>query len=80
MLESFGPFPVQPVVARAGLARERKDAIAAARLAMHAVPAGRAALAAWGVRRLAPIAPAAYELECAMLVRAGRGDRAPAKA
>jgi ABC-type phosphate/phosphonate transport system substrate-binding protein len=73
VLESFGPFPVQPVVARAGLARERKAAIAAALLAMHADPAGRAALAACGVRRLAPITPADYEPERALLARVGSG-------
>jgi len=70
VLESLGPYPVQPVVARAGLARERKDAIAAALLAMHAEPAARAALAACGVRRLAPITPADYEPERNRLARA----------
>lgn len=71
VLESFGPFPVQPVVARAALAREPKDAIAAALLGMHADPAGRAALAACSVRRLAPVTPADYEPERALLSRAG---------
>lgn len=67
VLCSFGPFPVQPVVARAALAPELRGAIAAALLMMHRSESGRAALAEHGVRRFAPIAPAEYEPERALL-------------
>lgn len=69
-IESFGPYPVQPVVVRAALSRERKTAIADALLGMHASAPDRAALAACGVRRFAPITPADYEPERALLARA----------
>lgn len=75
-IESLGPFPVQPVVARATLPRSTKAAIAAALLGMHADPADRAALAASGVQRLAPITAADYEPERALLARAGPGATA----
>lgn len=67
VIESLGPYPVQPVVVRAGLARARKEAIAAALLGMHESGPGRAALARNGVRRFAPITPADYEPERALL-------------
>jgi ABC-type phosphate/phosphonate transport system substrate-binding protein len=70
VLASLGPYPVQPVVVRAGLARAQKDAIAAALLGMHGSEDGRAALAASAVRRFAPITPADYEPERALLLRA----------
>jgi ABC-type phosphate/phosphonate transport system substrate-binding protein len=72
VIESLGPYPVQPVVVRAGLARERKQGIAAALLGMHESAPGRAALARSCVRRLAPISPADYEPERALLACATR--------
>jgi len=72
VIESFGPFPVQPVVVRAGLARERKLAIASALLDMHVSTAGAAALARSGVRRFAPISAADYEPERGLLACAPR--------
>jgi ABC-type phosphate/phosphonate transport system substrate-binding protein len=67
VIESLGPFPVQPVVVRAGLAPARKHDIAVALLGMHESEPGRAALHRSGVRRFAPIAPADYEPERALL-------------
>jgi phosphonate transport system substrate-binding protein len=63
VLRSFGPFAVQPVVVRAGLALARRRIIAAALLAMHTHVRGRAALARHGVVRFAPISAAEYERE-----------------
>lgn len=71
VLESLGPYPVQPVVVRAGLARARKQAIADALLGMHDSAPGRGALARSGVTRFAPITPADYEPERALLACAG---------
>lgn len=77
VLESFGPFPVQPVVARAALAVELKRAIAAALLDMHRTEPGRSVLATCGVRRFAPIEPADYEPERALLAVAAEAVRCP---
>src|SRR5262249_44571445 len=46
VLESLGPYPVQPVVVRAGLDREVRRALAPALLAMHRSASARGALAA----------------------------------
>jgi len=80
VLESFGPFPVQPVVARAALPPALKRAVAAALLGMHRAEPGRSALAACGVRRFAPIAPGDYEPERALLAGAAEAVRCPAGA
>jgi ABC-type phosphate/phosphonate transport system substrate-binding protein len=71
VIESLGPFPVQPVVVRAGLAPAWKSAIAEGLLGMHASEPGRGALERCSVRRFAPIAPGDYEPERALLARAG---------
>jgi len=70
VLTSFGPYPVQPIVARAGLAPELRRAVASTLLGLHAQPATRARLVRCGVLRLAPITPAAYEPERALVARA----------
>jgi ABC-type phosphate/phosphonate transport system substrate-binding protein len=67
VIESFGPYPVQPVVVRAGLAPEWKRAIADALLAMHRTEPGRSELARHAVLRFVPVAPADYEPERALL-------------
>jgi ABC-type phosphate/phosphonate transport system substrate-binding protein len=71
VIESLGPYPVQPVVVRAGLGGEKKAAIARELLGMHRSGPGRDALARSGVRCFAPITPADYEPEKALLSRAG---------
>ena len=73
-IQSLGPYPVQPVVARAGLSEELRRRIASALLSMHESVPGRACLAASSVRRFAPVTPADYEperrlLRCAALAR-----------
>ena len=67
VIESLGPYPVQPVIVRAGLSGARKEAIAAALLGMHRSEPSRSALARCGVRQFAPITPADYEPERALL-------------
>jgi len=71
VLESFGPYPIQPVVVRAALAPDLKRGIAAALLAMYEDEHARAALARHAVRRFAPVAPADYEPERALLRNCG---------
>ena len=70
-VESYGPFPVQPIVVRSALDPARRSALASALLAMHEHEEGRRALAAAGVRRFAPVSPADYEPERRWL---GRSD------
>jgi phosphonate transport system substrate-binding protein len=67
VLESFGPYPVQPIVVRAGLSDELKQGLAAALLAMHEHGPSARRLAACGVLRLAPIGPDEYEHERRLL-------------
>jgi ABC-type phosphate/phosphonate transport system substrate-binding protein len=76
VIESLGPFPVQPVIVRAGLSRARKEAIASALLSMHESEPSRSALARCGVRQFAPITPDDYEPERELLACA----RPPASA
>lgn len=71
VLESYGPYPVQPLVVRAALPEERRRTIADALLAMHADAAGARALAAAGVLRFAPVEPGDYDFERALLARVG---------
>ena len=63
VIESLGPYPIQPVVARATLAAERKRAIAEALLEAHESPATAAALARFGVARFVPVDDTAYAEE-----------------
>ena len=74
VLASLGPYPVQPIVVRATLPAALKAALAPALLGMHESEPGRSALAACGVRRLAPVSPADYEPERAWLARVPEGS------
>lgn len=67
VLESWGPFPIQPVVVRRTLDEGTKVALARALLALDSDTAARADLAAWGLRGFRPIAAAAYEGERELL-------------
>jgi len=67
VLESLGPYPVQPIVVRAGLDAAVKRVLAPALLAMHKSPGMRAGLEAHGVRRFAPVSDADYASERALL-------------
>jgi phosphonate transport system substrate-binding protein len=59
VVETWGPFPVQPVVVRSALPEARRAAIAAALCALHEDDDGRA-LSHWNVRHFAPIDAALY--------------------
>ena len=63
VLESWGPHPIQPIVARADLPAALRRAIASTLLALHEDPQARAALAAFGVQRLVPVDESWYAAE-----------------
>lgn len=52
VIESWGPFPIQPVIIRSGVEEETKGRVAEALFAMHEQRA--AELAAFGIERFAP--------------------------
>jgi ABC-type phosphate/phosphonate transport system substrate-binding protein len=60
ILESWGPFPIQPIVARATLGRDLRLALALAWRTMTVSPPLAAQLAAFGLHGFAPIDPGAY--------------------
>jgi ABC-type phosphate/phosphonate transport system substrate-binding protein len=82
VIESWGPFPIQPVVARATLPAALRARIADALLALGRDPTARAALAEHGVEGFAPVTTADYEREraalraCEPLARAERAAAA----
>lgn len=59
-LESWGPFPIQPLIARPGLPGPLRAAIATALLGMGDSPASAARLREFGVVRFAPVEASAY--------------------
>ena len=74
VLESWGPHPIQPIVARASLPAEVRRAIADVLLDLHTDRAARASLAAFGVRKLVPVDESWYTAERAALDAASRMD------
>jgi ABC-type phosphate/phosphonate transport system substrate-binding protein len=60
IVETWGPFPVQPVVIRATLADKMQTVITTALLTMHEDPAGATKLRAHHVRRFAPVTEEDY--------------------
>jgi len=60
VLESWGPMPIQPLLARSDLDASVRDRIAEALLGLHREPARRASLEAFGVRRFAAVDEASY--------------------
>ncbi len=74
VLESLGPFPVQPVVFRATLPVEQQRAITHALLEMHHASMGEP-LRRFGVERFAPVDDVHYDG-----VREGMRERAAARA
>lgn len=60
VLETWGPWPVQPAVVRGGVAPEVRRALRAALLSLHEQPRARAALAAFAVERFVPARECAY--------------------
>ena len=55
VIESWGPFPIQPVVIRSGLHPELKDRLRSELLALDVNPHGSPALAGFGLERFAPV-------------------------
>jgi len=67
VIESFGPYPTQPIVLRADLPPQVKRTITTSLLTLHQDDEGRRALAACAVRRLAPVTEAHYAAERTLL-------------
>ena len=60
VIESWGPFPIQPVVVRSALPTELKESLRASLLAAHADPRTRRALSRLGLRRFVPVSDEDY--------------------
>ncbi|MGE5276827.1 MAG: phosphate/phosphite/phosphonate ABC transporter substrate-binding protein [Acidobacteriota bacterium] len=60
VIETWGPMPIQPVLARAGLDAELRGRLAATLLSLGAEPASRATLAPYGLRGFAAVEEADY--------------------
>lgn len=63
VVESFGPYPVQPIVVRAGVGPELRRDLASALLALHEDERGRRELEQHGVLRFVPVSEEDYALE-----------------
>ena len=72
VIETWGPFPIQPVVLRSGLHPRLKDRLLAALLAIDEDAPAPPALAAFGLQRFAPIAYGDYASERVALSRCER--------
>jgi phosphonate transport system substrate-binding protein len=70
VLESWGPYPIQPIVARATLPVELRRALAGALLRLGSDPRERAALAEFGVAGLVATDESLYAAERAALASA----------
>jgi ABC-type phosphate/phosphonate transport system substrate-binding protein len=73
VVESWGPYPIQPIVVSTRLPEELVSRIAAALLRLHKDDAPRQELARHGLLRFAPVAPEDYDRERAVLC-AGEPD------
>jgi phosphonate transport system substrate-binding protein len=62
VIESWGPFPIQPVVIRSALDPDLKEGLRASLLAADADPRTRRLLARFGLRRFAPVTLEDYAL------------------
>ena len=72
VIETWGPFPIQPVVLRSGLHLELKNRLRAALLAIGADAPAPPALAGFGLERFAPVTYGHYASEGAALRRCER--------
>lgn len=63
VLESWGPFPIQPVVVRSGLGVTLAEDVAEAMLGLHLAPAFRHLYERFGLQRCAPIDDGAFREE-----------------
>jgi phosphonate transport system substrate-binding protein len=71
VIESWGPFPIQPVVVRRALQPELKEGLRASLLAVEADPRARRALSGFGLERFAPASEEDYS--SALLARLAPG-------
>ena len=72
VIETWGPFPIQPVVLRSGLHPELKNRLRAALLAIGEGAPAPPALAGFGLERFAPVTYEYYASEGAALRRCER--------
>jgi ABC-type phosphate/phosphonate transport system substrate-binding protein len=75
VLETWGPLPVQPLLARRSLPRGLRDRVAKALLSMHEDPSGAGALASFRFARFAPVTPAFYDAFPIMAAEPGNDAR-----
>lgn len=72
IVDGWGPFPIQPIVARRALGPERIARIASALIALSSAPSAMAPLGRIGFAGCVPIDDAAYERERRALRELGR--------
>jgi len=72
VLESWGPMPIQPVLAGTALSEPLRDRIAGALLRLGVDPAARERIAEFGLRGFAPVEEATYASMASALPRAVR--------
>ncbi len=60
VIESWGPFPIQPVVVRSGLPKELKERVRASLLMIDADPRTRRALSGFDLKRFVPVSDKDY--------------------
>ena len=72
VIETWGPFPIQPVVVRSGLDSGLKDRLRAALLSIGGAEAAPSAFAGFGLERFAPVTYEHYASEEAALRKCER--------
>jgi phosphonate transport system substrate-binding protein len=65
VIESWGPFPIQPVVVRRALPPELKEGLRASLLGVDADPRTRRILSGFGLKRFVPVTDEDYSPGCA---------------
>ena len=78
VIETWGPFPIQPVVLRSGLHPRLKDRLRAALLAIGEDAPAPPALAGFGLQRFAPVTYGHYAPERVALQQVREGAGYPA--
>jgi phosphonate transport system substrate-binding protein len=87
VIESWGPFPIQPVVVRSSLRPELKEGLRASLLAVDADPRTRRAVSGFGLKGFVPVAdedyapgsPGGGESRSAILFAAISGRKTPGR-
>jgi phosphonate transport system substrate-binding protein len=78
VLESWGPYPIQPVVVRSGLDQTLKDALRESLLGTEADPRTRLELEAFGLKRFAAVGEEDYDAGQLPWLSPGGSGKAPA--